>query len=106
MRDVRNPIVSCVGEPSAGRETEDPDWYVAHERAAPRRGRRWRRRRLETARVAAIRGHQVALIEREQRVGGIAAVAGPGAELAAWLESECRRRRSRDHHRHDVDSDR
>ena len=46
---------------------------------------------LETARVAAIRGHQVALIEREQRVGGMAAVAGPGAELAEWLESECRR---------------
>jgi 2,4-dienoyl-CoA reductase (NADPH2) len=91
VRDARNPIVSCVGEPSSGRETEDPDWYAPT--SAPRRvvvvgggvaG-------LEAARVAAIRGHHVALIERGQQVGGIAAVAGPGAELAQWLESECRR---------------
>jgi glycine/D-amino acid oxidase-like deaminating enzyme len=46
---------------------------------------------LEAARVAAIRGHHVVLIEREQRVGGMTTVAGPGADLAAWLESECRR---------------
>ena len=26
VRDVRNPIVTCVGEPSSGHETEDPDW--------------------------------------------------------------------------------
>ena len=91
VRDARNPIVSCVGEPSAGRETEDPDWYSP----APVR------RRvvivgsgvagLETARVAATRGHHVAVVERAHRVGGIAAVAGPGAVLAAWLETECRR---------------
>ena len=91
VRDVRNPIVSCVGEPSCGRETEDPDWYVRT--AAPRQvvvvgggvaG-------LETARVAAIRGHHVALVERAHRVGGMAASAGPGAPFVAWLESECRR---------------
>jgi mycofactocin system FadH/OYE family oxidoreductase 1 len=91
VRDVRNPIVSCVGEPSSGRETEDPDWYVPT--TAPRQvvvvgggvaG-------LETARVAAIRGHHVAVIEREHRVGGMTAVAGPGAALAAWLEAQCRR---------------
>ncbi len=91
VRDVRNPIVGCVGEPSAGRETEDPDWYVAT--TAPRRvvvvgggvaG-------MEAARVAATRGHQVVLVERSGRVGGMAAIAGPGAPLAAWLEAECRR---------------
>lgn len=91
VRDVRNPIVSCVGEPSSGRETQDPDWY------APTA---FRRRvvvvgggvaGLETARVAAIRGHQVALVEREPRIGGMAAVTGPGAPLVAWLESECHR---------------
>ncbi|MGH9272543.1 MAG: 2,4-dienoyl-CoA reductase, partial [Ilumatobacteraceae bacterium] len=26
VRDARNPLVTCIGEPSAGRETEDPDW--------------------------------------------------------------------------------
>ena len=28
VRDARNPIVTCVGEPTSGRETEDPDWYA------------------------------------------------------------------------------
>ena len=28
VRDARNPIVTCIGEPTSGRETEDPDWYV------------------------------------------------------------------------------
>ncbi len=90
VRDVRNPIVSCVGEPSAGRETEDPDWYVPSN--TPRSvvvvgagvaG-------LETARVAATKGHRVAVVERSEHVGGIAAIAGPAAPLAAWLEAECR----------------
>ena len=91
VRDVRNPIVSCVGEPSAGRETEDPDWYAPASRA----------RRvvvvgsgaagLEAARVAAIRGHHVTVVERSDRVGGMSALAGPGAALTAWLESEARR---------------
>ena len=91
VRDARNPIVSCVGEPSAGRETEDPDWYATTN--TPRRvavigggvaG-------LEASRVAAIRGHRVVLVERAERLGGMAATAGPGAPLAAWLEAECRR---------------
>ncbi|HEX2783932.1 MAG TPA: mycofactocin system FadH/OYE family oxidoreductase 1 [Ilumatobacteraceae bacterium] len=91
VRDARNPIVSCVGEPSAGRETEDPDWYAPT--TAPRRavvlgggvaG-------LEAARVAATRGHRVVLVERAEHLGGMAAIAGPGAPLAAWLEAECRR---------------
>jgi 2,4-dienoyl-CoA reductase (NADPH2) len=91
VRDARNPIVTCVGEPSAGRETEDPDWYTPT--PIPRRvvvvgggvaG-------LETARVAAMRGHHVALLERSSQLGGLVALAGPGGELAAWLEAECRR---------------
>jgi mycofactocin system FadH/OYE family oxidoreductase 1 len=91
VRDVRNPIVTCIGEPTSGRETEDPDWYAPA--AAPRRvvvlgggpaG-------LETARVAARRGHDVDVVERSERVGGLAAVAGPNGQLVEWLERENRR---------------
>ena len=91
VRDARNPIVSCVGEPSSGHESDDPDWY---ERAfAPKRvlvvgggpaG-------LETARVAATRGHSVTVIDSAPSVGGLARVAGPGAPLVDWLERECSR---------------
>ena len=91
VRDVRNPIVSCVGEPSAGRETEDPDWYVptANPRSVVVLGGGVAG--LETARVAASRGHRVALFDMSEQVGGLAAIAGPGAALVGWLESECRR---------------
>lgn len=91
VRDARNPIVSCVGEPSSGHESADPDWY---ERAFTARrvlvigggpaG-------LETARVAAIRGHAVTIVDTASSVGGTARVAGPGAPLVEWLECECRR---------------
>ena len=89
VRDARNPIVSCVGEPSSGHEADDPDWY---ERAfTPRRvlvvgagpaG-------LETARVAAIRGHRVTVVDSATHTGGLARVAGPGAPLVDWLAHEC-----------------
>jgi hypothetical protein len=88
VRDARNPLVTCIGEPSSGRETEDPDWYAPAR--SPRRivvvgagpaG-------LETARVAAIRGHEVAVVERAATTGGLAAVAGPNGALVEWLASE------------------
>lgn len=91
VRDARNPIVTCVGEPSSGHEDRDPHWY--DKTSMPRRvlvvgagpaG-------LETARVAATRGHAVTLAERSAAVGGLAAVAGPGRALVEWLERECRR---------------
>jgi 2,4-dienoyl-CoA reductase (NADPH2) len=46
---------------------------------------------LETARVAAARGHRVRLVERRDRLGGMAAIAGPGRALADWLIAECTR---------------
>ncbi len=88
VRDARNPIVTCIGEPTSGRETEDPDWYVPtpHPRdvvvvgAGPAG--------LEASRVAAIRGHHVTVVERSDRIGGLAADAGPNAALVDWWRSE------------------
>jgi NADPH-dependent 2,4-dienoyl-CoA reductase/sulfur reductase-like enzyme len=88
VRDARNPIVTCIGEPTSGRETEDPDWYVPtpHPRdvvvvgAGPAG--------LEAARVATIRGHRVTVVERSDRVGGLATVAGPNEALVDWWRSE------------------
>ncbi len=88
VRDARNPIVTCIGEPTSGRETEDPDWYVpaAHPRdvvvvgAGPAG--------LEAARVAAIRGHRVRIVERDDCVGGMARIAGPNAALVDWWQRE------------------
>jgi mycofactocin system FadH/OYE family oxidoreductase 1 len=91
VRDARNPIVSCVGEPTSGHETTDPAWYAVA--LHPRRvlvvgggpaG-------LECARVAALRGHHVRLVERGERLGGAAAVGGPAGPLVAWLAAECAR---------------
>ncbi len=97
VRDNRNPLVSCVGEPSSGHETTDP--VVVGPARVPvavtvigggPAG-------LEAARVAALRGHPVTLLERAPRLGGavVAAAAGAGrsrlTRLTDWLESECRR---------------
>jgi 2,4-dienoyl-CoA reductase (NADPH2) len=88
VRDARNPIVTCIAEPTSGRETEDPDWYVpaTHTRdvivvgAGPAG--------LETARVATLRGHRVTVIEESDRIGGLARIAGPNGALIDWYERE------------------
>ena len=95
VRDNRNPIVSCLGEPSSGYETQDPpvdgtdpvsrDVLVVGGGPAG----------LEAARVAALRGHRVTLQERSTTLGGALALAavGPGRErlrlLTDWLAAEC-----------------
>ncbi len=98
VRDNRNPIVSCVADPFSGHETTD----IPVLQRAPRpvevlvvgggpAG-------LEAARVAALRGHRVRLVERDDRLGGMARTVArlPGRErfdrLADWLTDECRRR--------------
>ena len=88
VRDARNPIVTCVVEPTSGHELDDPQWYtpvspknVAIIGAGPAG--------LEAAYTAARRGHHVTVYEREPHVGGVARFAGPGTSFVAWLESQC-----------------
>ncbi|MEZ5383437.1 MAG: mycofactocin system FadH/OYE family oxidoreductase 1 [Microthrixaceae bacterium] len=100
VRDNRNPIVSCIGEPRSGHETTDPEppgtpvtagalGRVTVVGAGPAG--------LEAARVASLRGAEVMLIDAADRVGGsVRAWSGaPGreslVELVDWLEAECRR---------------
>ncbi len=108
VRDNRNPIVSCVGEPRSGHETTDPPVDPPPATGADDPAGDPGRRRpvlvvgggvagLECARVLAGHGHPVRLAERADQLGGTvrAAAAGPGRGrmvlLAAWLEAECRR---------------
>ncbi|MGU3584751.1 mycofactocin system FadH/OYE family oxidoreductase 1 [Rhodococcus sp. C26F] len=90
--DFHNPIVGCIANPEAGDETRNSPGPVDSARdvlvvgAGPAG--------LEAARVAAMRGHRVVLVEANERVGGtIAAVSRGGrpdfAALVDWLEQQC-----------------
>jgi 2,4-dienoyl-CoA reductase (NADPH2) len=96
VRDVRNPIVTCVLDPRTGHETTDPD-ETATTAVVPTvvtvvgggiAG-------MEAARVAATAGHRVRLVERSSALGGATRIAAAGAgrerlALAAeWLAAEC-----------------
>lgn len=96
VRDPRNPVVSDEAEPDAGHELDSPRPLPV---ALPREvlvvgggpaG-------LEAARVCALRGHRVRLVEREPVLGGALrwAAAVPGRArmglLVPWWEGELRR---------------
>ena len=85
VRDARNPIISCVVEPSTGHETTDPDWYVATREPADVTVIGGGVAGLEAARVAALRGHRVTLVDQRDSLGGVAALAGPGQPSVRWL---------------------
>ena len=100
VRDPRNPIVSCVVDPASGHETEEPFAPLASSGysggpavlvvgGGPAG--------LECARILALGGRPVRLLERSAELGGTLARAavGPGREAIRratdWLQSEVRR---------------
>ena len=96
VRDARNPLVSCIGEPRSGHETTDP--------TPQREGGRppvlvvgGGPAGLECARVLALRGHAVELREATGQLGGavVDAALGTGrarlTDLTDWLIGECER---------------
>jgi len=106
VRDVRNPVVTCIGEPRSGHETADA--LLAQPFLPGVAGTPAARALhvlvvgggpagLECARVLALSGQEVTLVERGHTLGGMVRVAAraPGRErlsaLVDWLESECRR---------------
>ncbi len=99
VRDARNPLVTCIGEPTSGRETEDPDWYAVARTPRDVSIVGGGPAGLEAARVASTRGHRVVLIERQAQLGGMAAVAGPNGALVDWLAREVESPRCRRAHR-------
>jgi mycofactocin system FadH/OYE family oxidoreductase 1 len=108
VRDVRNPIVSCVTEPRSGHELTDPDPVGLGKQGALRATGEADRARLlvvgggpaglECARVAALGGLSVRLVEREANLGGMVTAAVcrmPGHErfsnIVSFLVAECER---------------
>lgn len=99
VRDARNPIVTCVVDPRTGHEMSDHDAEAPRDSVAADEvtvigggvaG-------LEAARIAALGGHRVRLLERSDELGGMVSVAARGAGrarlglLVEWLAAECRR---------------
>jgi 2,4-dienoyl-CoA reductase (NADPH2) len=88
VRDNRNPIITCVVDPTTGHETDDPDWTAPATRtrsvvvlgAGPAG--------LETARIAAQRGHTVTVIDTAHTAGGAAALLPHARPFIEWQVAE------------------
>lgn len=89
VRDGRNPIVTCIGEPSSGHESNDPDWLLPTGRPRDVVVVGGGVAGLETARVAARRGHRVTLVEQSATIGGVAVLVPHLVPLVDWLAAEC-----------------
>ncbi|MGW5649249.1 mycofactocin system FadH/OYE family oxidoreductase 1 [Saccharopolyspora sp. NPDC003752] len=95
VRDNRNPIVSCIGEPFSGHESSAPEPAPAARREVLVVG--GGPAGLEAARVLAEGGHEVEIVEKGDRLGGAALwaaeVGGRGRlrRIVDWLEAEVRR---------------
>jgi 2,4-dienoyl-CoA reductase (NADPH2) len=98
VRDNRNPLVTCIGDPRSGHETVDVD--VDATTGPDSRGHRVLvvgagPAGLECARVLAGWGASVQVVESTDRAGGMLPVVAAGREtfgdLGDWLVSECNR---------------
>ena len=89
VRDGRNPIVTCVAEPSSGHESTDPHWAVPASRTREVLVVGGGVAGLEAARIAATRGHAVRIVDRSHRLGGTAALVPHQRPLVDWLVAQC-----------------
>ncbi len=71
VRDNRNPVITCVIEPSSGHELDDGDTAVPDQAPSPVLVVGGGPAGLEAARVLATRGHRVFLAERGPELGGM-----------------------------------
>jgi 2,4-dienoyl-CoA reductase (NADPH2) len=94
VRDVRNPLVSCVVDPRSGHEAEGRDGHSCPPGVLVVGGGP---AGLEAARVLGAAGADVELVERSARTGGglhtVAALPGRSRFTGAadWLAGECAR---------------
>jgi 2,4-dienoyl-CoA reductase (NADPH2) len=94
VRDARNPLVSCIGEPRSGHELDDTGPHQGTGEVLVVGGGP---AGLECARVLALQGFSVEIREAYDQLGGALRDASLGAgrsrltELIDWLAGECAR---------------